>query len=212
MIKKCVKENNLMIITFLIFLGIGIYLLFNIKLYEGFQSEDLRNELLNKIKIGLSEKLGISIRRLINVVYTGSVEEKNLRVSFQVDKRNNMEKLEKSNTDVQKSIENMVNDGLFIIKIGDEYVNIASRADFNMSRNNNNNNNINDSNSEQFQDSRTYIKNYDPRFDNIDVFNAARFVMSKYRQVPFDPELSEFITLDTQDGELVAIPESRELI
>jgi hypothetical protein len=222
MVNKCIKQNNLMQITFILFVVIGIYLLIKLTLNEGFQTENLKNDFLNKIKIGLSEKLGISFRRLLNVVYTGNIKDNNLKVTFQVDKRNNMERLEKSTHEIKKNIEDMMNDGLFIIRIGNEYVNIASREDFNVTSNNSNynsnsknidnsngNNNNNIQQSEQFQD-QTYLRNYDPRFDNIDIFNAAKFVMSKYKNIPYDPELSQFITLDTQDGKLVAISDLNE--
>lgn len=208
------NQNNIMLLTFIIFLVIGVYILYNLNLNESFQD---RNELLNQIKKGLSDKLGISMRRITNLNYTGNVEDNNLRVFFQVDKRNTMEQYEKTTGEINQMIQNLVSDGLFIIKIGENYVNVASTNDFNISssnsnnnfnNNSNSNNNSNNNSSEQFQNNQ-YLRNYDPRFDNIDVYNAARFVMSKYRGVPFDPSVSEFIKLETQDGKLVAVPESR---
>ena len=181
--------------------------------HESFENSNMNEEdmqIIESIKTGLSNKLNISPRRIKNLTYTGEPKQftdNKLQVNFDIADRNQFEMNEKTTQELKKDINNYIEDGLFIIRVGDQVINLASKNFSITTVNDNNpvNNNLSNQN-ETFQDE--YIKNYDPRFDNINIIKAAHHLVNKYKMVPDEPELQEFIKLETKNGMFKAIPDT----
>ena len=151
---------------------------------ESFQNSNINEkdiQMIESIKTGLSNKLKISPRRIKNLTYTGEPKQftnHKLQVNFDIEDRNPFEMNEKNTQELKEEINNYIEDGLFIIRVGNEMINLASK-NFSISSLDTNVT-VNDTNNETFQDN--YIRNYDPRFDNINIIKAAHHLVNKYNK------------------------------
>lgn len=208
------NHKELLLIILIIILLLSGYLCIHSN-QESFQNSNMNeqdNQIIESIKTGLANKLKISPRRIKNLTYTGEPKQftnNKLQVNFDIADRNQFEMNEKITQELKKEINNYIEDGLFIIRVGDEVINLASKnySISTVNNNNNMNNNINHNmnKNETFQDK--YITNYDPTFDNINIIKAAHHLVNKYKMIPDEPELQDFIKLETENGMFKAIPD-----
>lgn len=184
------------IIIFIILFLILIYLYYYVKI-ESFDDSDLETEIptdpqltlddviipektvptltmSSEIMLGISTTLGISQRRISNLLFSGDISTGTLSVSFTILEPNVIEfsKKEPSASDAAKMANNLFGSSSFIVNINSQNITLV-----------------------KFND--TSVNNIDDNvFDNTGLKDIANYANNKYISVPNDSSLTNFYKLD----------------
>ncbi len=170
-------EFKLLILGLAVLL-ISIYLYIIIKNKEHFLGDITDQPISIQLLGQIASKLGVSVRRIINLSYNGDVETQMLSVSFTILDPNVIEvnNGEKNAQTVASITQNLFTNNNFIVKINNLNVKLSKIK----------------SNS---GNTPTATMDNSVYFNNTGLTDVSNYAQSKYALIPNDPSLTQFYSL-----------------
>lgn len=157
-----------------------------------------------QLTTGIASVLGVSVRRITNINYSGDIETQNLAVSFTVLDPNLIEasKNELSTVDVVNFTNTLFNQNNFIVPINGVNIKLSKM-----------NQTSNSSNSSNDIGKSTPIINPASYFNNKGILDTANYARQVYDTVPVDSAATKFFTLqpDSNFNLMPVMPTSKKL-
>lgn len=157
-----------------------------------------------QLTTGIASVLGVSVRRITNINYSGDIETQNLAVSFTVLDPNLIEasKNELSTVDVVNFTNTLFNQNNFIVPINGANIKLSKM-----------NQTSNSSNSSNDIGKSTPIINPASYFNNKGILDTANYARQVYDTVPVDSAATKFFTLqpDSNFNLMPVMPTSKKL-